>query len=182
MPKLEESSFRNSRVPIRIGSCPALFPFLAGRLIAPVEAISRGYFCAGSRKRRSSPLKSLLIIAAVLAGDPAATDPRLELLTRLFDSQADCERVKTESTGEGEIEGKKVLRIVGRCQELTPEEVQPAQGRTPALRMIERARTGYVVATKLKGFCLRKVDMSYGLRLIRPRCLAWATSGGLCRV
>jgi uncharacterized protein YllA (UPF0747 family) len=25
---------------------------------------------------------------------------------------------------EGEIEGKKVLRIVGRCQELTPEEVQ----------------------------------------------------------
>src|SRR4051794_17336188 len=93
---------------------------------SPVEAISRGYFCAGSRKRRSSPLKSLLIIAAVLAGDPAATDPRLELLTRLFDSQADCERVKTESTGEGkgEIEGKKVLRIVGRCQELTPEEVQ----------------------------------------------------------
>ena len=71
-------------------------------------------------------MKSLLIIAAVLAGDPAATDPRLELLTRLFDSQADCERVKTESTGEGkgEIEGKKVLRIVGRCQELTPEEVQ----------------------------------------------------------
>src|SRR4051812_7365982 len=93
---------------------------------SPVEAISRGYFCAGSRKRRSSPLKSLLIIAAVLAGDPATTDPRLELLTRLFDSQADCERVKTESTGEGkgEIEGKKVLRIVGRCQELTPEEVQ----------------------------------------------------------
>src|SRR3954462_3825801 len=93
---------------------------------SPVEAISRGYFCAGSRKRRSSPLKSLLIIAAVLAGDPATTDPRLELLTRLFDSQADCERVKTGSTGErkGEIEGKKVLRIVGRCQELTPEEVQ----------------------------------------------------------
>src|SRR3954451_20552395 len=126
MPKLEESSFRNSRVPIRIGSCPALFPFLAGRLIAPVEAISRGYFCAGSRKRRSSTWKSLLIIAAFLAAAPATTAPRLELLTRLFDSQADCERVKTESTGEGrgEIEGKKVLRIVGRCQELTPEEVQ----------------------------------------------------------
>ena len=71
-------------------------------------------------------MKYLLIIAAVLAGDPAATDPRLELLTRLFDTQADCERVKTESTGEGkgEIEGKKVLRIVGRCQELTPEQVQ----------------------------------------------------------
>jgi hypothetical protein len=34
--------------------------------------------------------------------------------------------VKTESTGEGkgEIEGKKVLRIVGRCQELTPEDTQ----------------------------------------------------------
>jgi hypothetical protein len=65
-------------------------------------------------------LKYLLIIAAVLAGDPATTDPSLEVLTKLFDTQADCERVRTESTGEG----KKVLRIVGRCQELTPEEVQ----------------------------------------------------------
>jgi hypothetical protein len=71
-------------------------------------------------------LRYLLIIAAVLAGEPATTDPSLELLTRLFDTQADCERVKTASTGEGkgEIEGKKVLRIVGRCQELTSEEVQ----------------------------------------------------------
>jgi hypothetical protein len=71
-------------------------------------------------------LKSLLIIAAVLAGDPATTDPSLEVLTKLFDTQADCERTKAESTGEGkgEIEGKKVLRLVGRCQELTPEEVQ----------------------------------------------------------
>ena len=71
-------------------------------------------------------MKYLLIIAAVLAGEPATTDPRLELLTRLFDTRADCERVKTESTGEGkgEIEGKKVLRIVGRCQALTSEEVQ----------------------------------------------------------
>jgi len=71
-------------------------------------------------------LKYLLIIAAVLAGDPATTDPSLEVLTKLFDTQADCERVKTESTGEGkgEIGGKKVLRLVGRCQALTPEEVQ----------------------------------------------------------
>ena len=71
-------------------------------------------------------MKYVLIIAAVLAGGPTTTDPRLELLTRFFDTQADCERVKTESTGEGkgEIEGKKVLRIVGRCQELTQEEVQ----------------------------------------------------------
>jgi hypothetical protein len=71
-------------------------------------------------------LKYLLIIAAVLAGDPATTDPSLEVLTKLFDTQADCERTKTGSTGEGkgEIEGKKVLRLVGRCQELTPEEVQ----------------------------------------------------------
>ena len=71
-------------------------------------------------------MRYLLIIAAVLAGDPAATDPSLEVLTKLFDTQADCERVRTESTGEGkgEIEGKKVLRLVGRCQELTPEQVQ----------------------------------------------------------
>ena len=71
-------------------------------------------------------MKYLLIIAAVLAGEPATTDPRLEVLTGLFDTQADCERVKTESTdeGKGEIKGQKVLRIVGRCQELTPEEVQ----------------------------------------------------------
>ena len=27
-----------------------------------------------------------------------------------------------------------------------------------------------------------KRDLSYGLRLIRPGCLAWATSGSLCRV
>ena len=71
-------------------------------------------------------MKYLLIIAAVLAGEPATTDPSLEVLPKLFDTQADCERVKSESTGEGkgEIEGQKVLRIVGRCQELTPEEVQ----------------------------------------------------------
>ena len=71
-------------------------------------------------------MKYLLILAAVLAGDPATTDPSLEVLTKLFDTQVDCERVKTESTGEGkgEIKGKKVLRLVGRCQALTPEEVQ----------------------------------------------------------
>ncbi len=59
-------------------------------------------------------------------GDPGTTDPRLEALTKLFDTQADCERTKRESTdeGKGEIGGKKVLRIVGRCQELTPEQVQ----------------------------------------------------------
>jgi hypothetical protein len=44
-------------------------------------------------------LKYVLIIAAVLAGDPATTDPSLELVTKLFDSQADCERAKTASTG-----------------------------------------------------------------------------------
>jgi len=71
-------------------------------------------------------VKYILIIAAVLAGDAGATDPRLELVTKLFDSQAECERAKTASTGEGkgEIEGKRVLRIVGRCQELTPDEIQ----------------------------------------------------------
>ena len=71
-------------------------------------------------------MKYLLIIAAVLAGDPVTTDPSLEVLTKLFDTQADCERVRTQSTGEGkgEIEGQKVLRLVGRCQELTPEQVQ----------------------------------------------------------
>src|SRR4051812_44807893 len=71
-------------------------------------------------------VKYILIIAAVLAGDAATTDPHLELVTKLFDSQADCERARTASTGEGkgEIEGKRVLRIVGRCQELTPEEIQ----------------------------------------------------------
>ena len=71
-------------------------------------------------------MKYLLIIAAVLAGDPATTDPSLEVLTKLFDSQGDCERVKTESTGEGkgEIEGKKVLRIVGRCHGMTLKDTQ----------------------------------------------------------
>ena len=71
-------------------------------------------------------MKFILILAAVLTGDPASTDPSLEVLTKLFDSRAECEQGKTKSTGEGqgEIEGKKVLRIVGRCQELSPNEVQ----------------------------------------------------------
>ena len=71
-------------------------------------------------------MKFILIIAAVLTGDPAQTDPSLEVLPKLFDSRAECEQSKTKSTGEGqgEIEGKAVLRIVGRCQQLTPEDVQ----------------------------------------------------------
>src|SRR5215213_3991333 len=71
-------------------------------------------------------LKFILIMAAVLTGDPANTDPSLEVLPKLFDTRATCEQAKTKSTGEGEgeIEGKKVLRIVGRCQELTPNKVQ----------------------------------------------------------
>ena len=75
---------------------------------------------------KETPLKFILIIAAVLMGDPANTDPSLEVLTKLFDSRAECEQAKTKSTGEGqgEIEGKKVLRIVGRCQEMTSDEVQ----------------------------------------------------------
>jgi len=73
-----------------------------------------------------TPLKFILIIAAVLTGDPANTDPSLEVLTKLFNTRAECEQAKTKSTGEGEgeIEGKKVLRLVGRCQALAPDEVQ----------------------------------------------------------
>ena len=71
-------------------------------------------------------MKFILILAAVLAGDPASTDPSLEVVAKLFDTQADCERAKAGSTGEGrgQIDGKQVLRIVGRCQELDPKEVQ----------------------------------------------------------
>jgi len=71
-------------------------------------------------------LKFILIMAAVLTGDPSNTDPSLEVLPKLFESQAACEQAKMKSTGEGqgEIEGKTVLRIVGRCQQLTPEDVQ----------------------------------------------------------
>jgi hypothetical protein len=71
-------------------------------------------------------VKYLLIIAAVLAGDPATVDPRLEALAQLFDDLAACEAAKEKSTGEGkgEIEGKKVLRIVGQCQELDAQDLQ----------------------------------------------------------
>jgi hypothetical protein len=71
-------------------------------------------------------VKYLLIIAAVLAGEPATVDPRLEVLTQLFDDLAACEAAKEKSTGEGkgEIEGKKVLRIVGQCQELDAQDLQ----------------------------------------------------------
>ena len=71
-------------------------------------------------------MKFILILAGVLAGDPASTDPSLEVVAKLFDTQADCERAQAGSTGEGkgQIEGKQVLRIVGRCQELSLGEVQ----------------------------------------------------------
>jgi hypothetical protein len=71
-------------------------------------------------------VKFILILAAVLVGDPTSTDPSLEVVAKLFNTRADCEQAKAESTGEGkgEIEGKKVLRIVGRCQELSQDDVQ----------------------------------------------------------
>jgi len=71
-------------------------------------------------------MKYILVIAAVLAGDPATVDPRLEALTQLFDDLASCEAAKDKSTGEGrgEIGGKKVLRIVGQCQELDAEDLK----------------------------------------------------------
>jgi hypothetical protein len=71
-------------------------------------------------------VKFILVIAAVLAGDPATTDPSVEAVPLAFESLASCEAFKAKSTGEakGEIEGRKVLRIVGRCQELSPEGVE----------------------------------------------------------
>ena len=71
-------------------------------------------------------MKYLLVIAAVLAGDPASVDPRVEALTEVFDDLASCEVAKKTSTGEGkgEIAGQKVLRIVGQCQELDAQDVQ----------------------------------------------------------
>jgi hypothetical protein len=70
-------------------------------------------------------MKFVLLIAAVFAGEPAATDPSLELIPMFFDSRASCEEMKAKSTGlgEGEIGGKKVLRIVGVCQELSEKGV-----------------------------------------------------------
>jgi hypothetical protein len=71
-------------------------------------------------------MKYLLVLAAVLAGDPAIVDPRVEAVTELFDDLAACEAAKERSTGEGkgEIERRKVLRIVGQCQELDAEDLQ----------------------------------------------------------
>ena len=71
-------------------------------------------------------MKFILVIGAVVAGDPATTDPSLEAVPLAFDSLAACEAFKVKSTGEGkgEIDGRKVLRIVGRCQELSPEGIE----------------------------------------------------------
>jgi hypothetical protein len=71
-------------------------------------------------------MKYLLVIAAVLAGDPTSVDPRVEALTDVFQDLASCEAAKEKSTGEGkgEIGGQKVLRIVGQCQELDAQDVQ----------------------------------------------------------
>ena len=43
-----------------------------------------------------------------------------------FDSLSTCEAAKAKATGEGEgeIDGKKVLRIVGHCQELSLKGVE----------------------------------------------------------
>jgi hypothetical protein len=58
-------------------------------------------------------MKYLLVIAAVLAGDPTSVDPRVETLTDVFQDLASCEAAKEKSTGEGkgEIGGQKVLRM-----------------------------------------------------------------------
>jgi hypothetical protein len=71
-------------------------------------------------------MKFILVIAAVLAGDPAATDPSLEAIPMFFDTLAACEAAKAKATGEGkgEINGKKVLRIIGQCQELSSKGVE----------------------------------------------------------
>ena len=71
-------------------------------------------------------MKYLLVLAAVLAGDPATVDPRVEVLTQVFNDLAACEAAKEKSTGEakGEIGGKKVLRSVGQCQELDAHDLQ----------------------------------------------------------
>jgi hypothetical protein len=75
-------------------------------------------------------MKFILMIAAVLAGDPATTDPSLELVPRFFENLASCEAAKARSTGEGkgEIDGKRVLRIVGRCQELSSAAIEQLRG------------------------------------------------------
>jgi hypothetical protein len=71
-------------------------------------------------------MKFILVIAAVLAGDAATTDPSLEAIPMVFDSLAACEAEKARSIGpgKGEIEGKQVLRLVGRCQELSAAGVE----------------------------------------------------------
>jgi hypothetical protein len=71
-------------------------------------------------------MKYLLVIAAVLAGDPATVNPRVEALTQVFQDLTTCEAARAKSTGEGkgEIGGHKVLRIVGQCQELDAQDVQ----------------------------------------------------------
>ena len=71
-------------------------------------------------------MKYILVLAAVLSGDPTMVDPRVEALTQVFNDLASCEDAKKKSTGEGkgEIGGNKVLRIVGQCHELDPQDVQ----------------------------------------------------------
>ena len=49
------SSFRNSRVPTRIGSCPALSPFLAGRLIAPLKRFRGTIFVRAAGNAGAAP-------------------------------------------------------------------------------------------------------------------------------
>ena len=70
-------------------------------------------------------MKFVLLIAAVFAGDHAASEPSLELIPAVFDTKTSCEEMKARSTGlgKGEIGGRQVLRIVGVCQELSEKDL-----------------------------------------------------------
>ena len=58
-------------------------------------------------------MKYLLVIAAVLSGDPLIVDPRIEALTQVFDDLVSCEAARAASTGEGkgEIGGRRCCAL-----------------------------------------------------------------------
>src|SRR3954468_3088067 len=148
---LKVSSFRNSRVPIRIGSCPALFPFLAGRLIAPLKRFRGAIFV-----RAAGNAGAALEVPSDHRGGSRGRPRHHRSAPRTLDEALRLPgRLRARENGvywrrEGRDRGPKGIAHCGPVPGVDPRGGSTAQGCAPALRkaapwMIERARTGYVV-------------------------------------
>src|SRR3954454_6325215 len=116
---------------------------------SPVEAISRGYFCAGQQETPEQPLE----VPSYHRGGSRGRPRRHRSAPRTLDEALRLPgRLRARENGvywrrEGRDRGQKGAAHCGPVPGVDPRGGSTAQGRTPALRkaarwMIERARTG----------------------------------------